>query len=282
VAAPGKYNAAVRLDPGTLERSDITRRFDDAAARFATADYVHRATCNGLIERLAPVQIDPRVVVDLGTATGRSAQALAQTWRRAMVIGLDLSGQMLTVAMRSRPLLARRRLVAVRADAARTPFLSGSIDLVFANMLLPWLTDFRVFLAEVSRILRKGGVFAFATLGPDSFAGLRGRLPVCVYPDMHDLGDAMVRAGLADPVLDVDRLNVTFGSTATLAGDLVASGAARGTPAELAARLDPAGGGSRWSFDLELVYGHAWGAGGPPGRAEVHIDPGSVGRRGRR
>ena len=272
----------MRLDPGTFEQGEIARRFDDVAARFATADYVHRRTCDGLLERLLPVVVDPRVAVDLGTAIGRSAAALARTWRKATIVGVDLSAGMLEQGVRSRPLLARRRLRAVRADARCTPFATGTADLVFANMLLPWMDDWQDCFAEVSRILRPGGVFAFATLGPDSLGELAELLPVHACPDMHDLGDALVRSGLADPVLDVDRLAVTFGSTASLVADLVACGATRIAPDELAARLDPAGGHAGWSLGLELVYGHAWGTGAAPGRGEIRIDPASVGRRPRR
>jgi malonyl-CoA O-methyltransferase len=172
------------------------------------------------------------------------------------------------------------------------------VDLVFCNQLLPWVDDASLVFTEVNRVLRKDGLFIFASLGPDSFSELRHAWQasdhgahVNHFPDMHDLGDAAVRAGLSDPVLDVDRLTVTYENTAALFRDLTGS-AARNCLAERALfltgkerfaamshKLQPPGSKATIELELELVYGHCWGS-GPRARAgEVRIDPGRIGRR---
>jgi malonyl-CoA O-methyltransferase len=113
--------------------------------------------------------------------------------------------------------------------------------------------------------LRKDGLFAFSTLGPDSLQGLRHE----PFADMHDVGDALVRAGLRDPVLDVDRLKVTFESAASLLDDLTAIGAGHCVPDDTAIS----------SLELELVYGHCWGGGARPAAGEYRVDAGQIGRR---
>jgi malonyl-CoA O-methyltransferase len=192
----------------------MRRRFDRAAQHFEAADFVHRQAFAGLTERMAPLVISPKSILDLGAGTGRSSRALARAYPRSRVIALDLSAGMLRVARKKRSFLSRT--TEVRGDAAYLPFRPGSFDLVCANLLLPWIDNVTGCLDEVARVLKRGGVFAFATLGPDSFAEVRRAwssadpgVSVRTFPDMHDVGDALMRAGLSDPVLDVDPLAVT-------------------------------------------------------------------------
>ena len=136
---------------------DVQRRFDRAADSFDSADFVHASTRDGLFQRLQPMTLDPRWIIDLGSATGASARRLAKTFRRASVVPVDLSGRMLDKAT-SRSGWFRRQ-PAVQADAAKLPFANHSIDLVFSNLLLPWIPDCSPIFAEVARILRPNGLF---------------------------------------------------------------------------------------------------------------------------
>lgn len=188
----------------------------------------------------------------------------------------------------------------LQADASRIPIKDGGVDLVFANMLLPWIDDLPAYLLEIARVLRKDGLFAFATFGPDSLSELREvwhsideDWHVNAYPDMHDIGDAIVRAGLRDPVLDVDYLTVTYGDTAALYRDLTNAGARN----SLKGRRQTLTGKKRFkamddllaarmandvlSLRLELVYGHAWGGGPRSPKAEFRFDPALISRRRR-
>lgn len=277
---------------------DVRRRFDRAAPRFNDADFVHRQTFSELIERLAPVQIEARQVLDLGCATGAGSRQLARHYRRSHVICLDASSSMLREAKGRRSLFYKPSIV--QADAHRIPLQDGCVDLVFANMLLPWIDDFAGCLSEVARVLRKDGVFAFATLGPDSLSELREAWQtidddshVAVFPDMHDVGDALVRAGLRDPVLDVDHLNITYRDTDALYRDLTSAGARNC----LSGRRKSLTGKSRFmamnknlesrmadnvlSLRLELVYGHAWGGGPRSPAGEFRVDPRTITYRSR-
>ena len=81
-------------------------------------------------------------------------------------------------------------------------------------------------------MLRPGGLLTFTTFGPDTLVELRrawaaadGHAHVNRFIDMHDLGDALVRAGLAEPVLDVERYTLTYAEVRDLMRDLKAIGA---------------------------------------------------------
>jgi len=277
---------------------DVQRRFDRVARDFEGADFVHRATFAGLVERLEPIVLAPREILDLGSACGRGSRDLARRYRKSRVIGLDISAGMLAESRRSRSFLSRVR--EVQADAARLPFRTGAIDLVIANLVIPWIGDPTACFAEVARVLKDGGLFAFATLGPDSFAELSrawqavdSQRHVPDFPDMHDVGDALVRAGLRDPVLDVDTLRVTFPGVDELLHDLTLAGArnclASRRPGltgrqgfdRFRQQLSGMMNGGRLPLRLELVYGHAWGAGPATAAGEYRVAPGSIGRRRR-
>jgi malonyl-CoA O-methyltransferase len=255
---PGK-----RANFCAMEGIDDRHRFDRAAASFDAADFVHATTRDGLFARMEPMNLDARTIIDLGSATGSSTQQLSKTFRRRTIIPVDLSHAMLKRAVRRSSWL--RKTPAVQADARLLPFVDQSIDLVFANLLLPWIRDRERVFSEVARVLSRNGLFVFSTLGPDSLRGLRHG----GFADMHNVGDELVRAGLLDPVLDVDRLTVAYKDPQSLDKDLRAIGATDCVPEELES-LD---------VELELVYGHCWGRGTTSSNGEIRIDPGQIGRR---
>lgn len=278
---------------GKLCAPALRRRFDRAAATFDGADFVHRHTERGMLERMVPMTVDVRRILDVGSATGKASRQLARTFRRSRVVSLDTSMNMLRRARRSRSRFAR--VTEVRANALELPLQTGSVDLVFSNLLLPWIDDLPAFFGGIARVLRKDGLFVFSTLGPDSFAELREAWRavdreehVNRFPDMHDVGDAAVRAGLRDPVLDVDWLGLEYRGVDALLDDLTAAGArnslcgrsraltGRGRLEAMKRRLpDPL------SLRLELVFGHAWGGGPRPPAGEYRLDVTDIGRRRR-
>jgi malonyl-CoA O-methyltransferase len=277
----------------SLRSIDVKRRFDRAAETFDDADFLHRVTRKGLLSRLAPMTVDVQTVVDLGCATGSALRALRKRFRGATLIAFDMSQSMLQRAQGRLSWPAKVR--AVQGDARALPFAESSIDVMFANLLLPWIDDPETVFREIARVLRKGGLFAFATLGPDSLLELRRAWEsvdtaphVRQFPDMHDVGDALVRSGLRDPVLDVDRLSVSYPDGRALLRDLSAAGARnslryrhRGLLGRgrydrlhqvlLASRTEEA-----LYLQFELVYGHCWSGGRTSPDAGFAIDAGNI------
>jgi len=272
-----------------LDAALVEARFDRAAGGFNEADFVHRHVASGLLSRIEPMQVDPNVVVDLGCASGASLKPLEKRYRKAIVVGVDRSAAMLAEARRRRGFLSRIRTV--RADAERLPLADFSTGLIFSNLLLPWLPQPDAVFGEAARTLEANGLFAFSTLGPDSFAQLReafGELAPSVnaFADMHDIGDGLVRAGLIDPVLDVDRLTVRYDHPKKLFDDLTRAGARnalverqRGLLGRRRFEQAVAALGRPIEVELELVFGHAWGSGQSRGAVRVSADSIPVRRR---
>jgi malonyl-CoA O-methyltransferase len=257
-----------------LPETRAARRAFDRARQFESACFIHDEARSRLIARLDVVRLVPAVAVDLGCATGRGAAALAARYPAALVLGVDSSLGMLRAAAAS----AGEAVCVVGGDAAALPLRAGSVDLVLANLVLPWCRPERLF-AEAARVLTDGGALLFATLGPDSlqevraaFAAVDDRIHVHAAFDMHDLGDLALAAGLADPVLDVDRIDVTYADVQGLVGDLRAVGSvnvAGGRRRTLTGRRRwgrfverlPRGADGRLAVTVELILGQAWGRG---------------------
>ena len=274
-----------------LRPRDIRRRFDLAADRFHEADFVHRVTREGLLERVRPMTVNAATVIDLGSATGAAIPALQKRFRGARVIAVDFSAAMLRAVRRGRTFFSRR--YAVQADARSLPFADASIDVIFSNLMLPWVDSPDAVFAEIARVLRKDGLFAFASLGPDSLLEIRRAWQavdagehVNRFPDMHDIGDGLVRSGLRDPVLDVDRLSVNYRDARALFRDLTAAGArnslgnrqrgltGRGRFRQFTDALFASG--ENRSLSLELVYGHCWGSGVGRDGTDIVVDAGKI------
>jgi malonyl-CoA O-methyltransferase len=282
-------------DAARLDTHRVRASFDRASGGYDHAAALQARVRNELIERLALFKLTPPVALDLGTGTGGGAQALRGAYRRALVLALDSAPGMLREARRRSTLF--RRFERILADAARLPLATASVDLVFSSLMLQWCDDLTGPLAEVRRVLCPGGLFACSTFGPDtlhelrdSWAAVDGDSHVSRFLDLHDVGDALMRAGFAEPVLDIERVVLTYPDTTALMRDLKAIGAhnaTRGRPRGLTGRgrmEKMRAAYERFRRDgllpasFEVVYATAWGGTDRPaaavigGEARISVD----------
>ncbi len=286
-------------DAFRLDRRRLRAAFDRASARYEAAAGLQARVSAELLERLTAFDFAPRVVLDLGAGTGRVTRELKRRYPRALVIALDIAPGMLREARRKQ--LLWRRFARVCADALRLPLAAASVDLVFSSLVLQWCQPLEQALAEVRRVLKPAGFFAFSTFGPDTLKELRaawaeadGLTHVNRFLDMHDVGDALARSGLAEPVLDIDRIELGYPDTLSLMRDLKAIGAhnvTAGRPRTLIGRsrlkrmseaYEAFRRGGALPATYEVIYGASWGAAGHAAAAvhsgEVLIAPGSIRR----
>lgn len=277
-----------------LDRHAVRTHFERAAKTYDDAAILQTEVARRLSERLDIIKLAPARVLDLGAGTGISTLDLLARYPRAQVYSLDLALNML--CRKSRSGRWRRRPKLVVGDAAVLPFADATFDLVFSNLMLQWCQPPDSALGEIGRILSPDGVVMFATLGPDtlhelrdSWAQVNARQHVGMFMDMHDIGDAMLRAGLKDPVVDVETITMTYQTVDTLLRDLKALGATNAS-VDRGAGL----GGRKAMTDMmrayeayrgndgllpasyEVIYGHAWGRKMPnsqslKGKDEVYV-----------
>lgn len=259
-------------NPYYLNPADVAAVFDAAVSTYDEAAVVARHTADELLARLEVLAQTPQVVLDAGCGTGYALGSLRALYPDAELIGLDISAQMVA---RARETHSGERIEQMDLHALDLP--TESVDMVFCNQVLPWCFDSEAVMAEFRRILRPGGVVHFASLGPDTLIELRRALPatrervhVHYFFDMHDVGDALARAGFAEPVMDMERLTLTYPDLAGLRRDLRASGSAniaRGRLPGLTGKkrfeaftraLEAIRSEDRLPLTFELVYGQAF------------------------
>lgn len=291
-------------EPLRLTRSRVRASFDRASRDYEATAVLQARVADELLERLFAFRLQPQVVLDLGAGTGRATGELKRHYPRALVMALDIAPGMLRQAHRHQRLL--RPFQRLCADAMQLPLAAASVDIVFSNLMLQWC-DLDQVLQELRRVLRPEGFFVFSTFGPDTLHELRAawreadaqdlHSHINLFTDMHDVGDALMRAGLMEPVLDVDHHQLTYADVMALMRDLKTIGAHNSTAGRSRAltgksrlmRLKEAyerfRRDGRLPATYEVVYGAAWGAAGRPAvpavHGEAHIAPGMIRRRER-
>jgi len=284
-----------------LDRDAVRESFERASAAYEATAVLQARVNDELLDRVAFFKLDPAVILDLGAGTGRGSRALAQRFPSAQVVAVDIAQGMLREAQRK--LGPEAHFERVCGDAFRLPLRQGSVDLVFSNLLLQWCDDLGRALAEVRRVLKPGGLFAFTTFGPDTLVELRTAWAaadgvhshVNTFLDVHDVGNAVMHAGLNEPVLDVERRLLTYVDTLAVMRDLKTIGAhnvtadrsrgltGRGRWRRMTAAYEAMRDEGRIPATYEVIYGAAWGsAERPHGRAaegEVLIAPSAIGHR---
>jgi len=283
-----------------LDSESVRHSFDRASATYEAAAVLQARVADELLERLAFFRFNPQVVLDLGAGTGRATSELKRLYRRANVVAVDIAPGMLREARRHFGLF--RRFERVCADVLQLPFADASVDLAVSNLMLQWCSDLDRAFAEIRRVLKPEGFFAFTTFGPDTLRELRTAWAavddythVNTFIDMHDIGDALTRAGFTEPVLDVERFTLTYPDVFALMRDLktigahnVTAGRPRGLTGRerlrrMAAAYERERRDGRIPATYEVVHGAAWGAAGkraaPVRAGEVHIPATAIRRR---
>lgn len=216
-----------------IDKHRVRLSFERAAAGYDTFAVLQREIAGRLIERLVHLKDSPKTILDLGTGTGHLIDQLARRYPRARLVAVDFAYGMLLKARRRGHWW--RRPLCLCADAESLPLAAGSIDLVISNAMLQWCDPERVF-AECRRVLRPGGTLLFTTFGPETLKELRlawsevdGYSHVSPFIDLHELGDALLRAQFTDAVMDADRLTLTYADLTDLMRDLKGLGAHNAT-----------------------------------------------------
>jgi len=282
-----------------LDRAAARRWFERAAA--GAEDPVAREVERRMASRLDLVTHAPARIVDAGSGAGASGALLRERYPGAEIVFTDFAVAPLARARRAPSLAARLRAAFgaprehfVCADMDALPLATGACGMLWSNLALAWAMDPAATLREWHRILEVGGLLMFTSYGPDTlkelraaFAGADGAPHVHPFVDMHDLGDALVASGFADPVMDVDVLTVTYARPEEVVRDLRATGQRNAH----AGRRRSINGRGRWErmraayavlardgrvpATFEIVYGHAWKAAPrklADGRAIIRFD----------
>jgi malonyl-CoA O-methyltransferase len=282
-------------DPAALDRRLVRRAFERAAGTCDAVAVLQREVAARMAERLGIIHLTPATIVDAGCGTGEALGELHARYPSAQCVGLDFALNMtLAARRRSKPAVVTERSLLARllgpravnatpatnivcGDILALPLKPGCVDLVWSNLALQWVAAPPLAFAEFHRVLSVGGLLSFTTLGPDTLRELRTAFTsaddathVHRFVDMHDLGDMLVEAGFADPVMDMEMLTLTYTDATALMRELKALGAHNvtlGRPRGLMGRerwrlmldaLENFRREGRLPASFEVIYGHGW------------------------
>jgi len=250
------------------------------------------AIAERLFERLNLLTLSPSKIVDLGTGDARHIKLLQRQFKGAAIVGADLSLSRLRRVSEGRRFWQKQPLLVCLDASMPLPLADASIDLVVSNLMLPWLSDARGLVAEINRVLVKEGAYFISTVGPDTLVELRRAWAevddsqhINLFLDMHDVGDLMASSGLADPVMDTERVTVTYSSLDAMLDELIGLGfinvlggrrkglTAKSVRQRLAASY-PVNKDGGIDATLELVVAHGWSGvpKAPAGEYRFNID----------
>lgn len=250
----------------------IRAQFDAAASTYDSVAVMQQQAADRLVERLQIIKLKMTSALDLGAGTGQVCQLLQAHYPQLELMALDSAPGMLHTLAQKLP-----KVRCLEASAEHIPLADNSVDLVISSMMLHWSLDIPAIFQEVNRVLRDGGLFLFTTLGPDSLKELRQSWAQVDdynhahhFYDMHDLGDAMLQAGLQDPVMDMQMLTLRYKALNDLFKDLKHLGARnRAEPRKrglttrtqwqkMLSAYEAQKSNNSYPVTYELLFGQAW------------------------
>jgi malonyl-CoA O-methyltransferase len=255
-------------------------------ARVPQAPWLHGEVARRMAQRLEIIKLQPELVIDWWSSLGAGAELLRQAYPKAqhVVVEPDVVWARRAQAMQpAQRWWSPQRWLGAMPPSVLTPDdeLPATAQLVWANMMLHAVVDPPSLFERWQRLLRVDGFVMFSCLGPGTLRELRAlysRLgwpaPTPGFVDMHDLGDMLVQAGFADPVMDQETLTLQYDTPQALLDELRSLGgnaaperfAGLRTPrwrARLLRELEGLRGrGGKLELSFEVAYGHAFRA--PP------------------
>jgi len=267
-------------DDWLLDKRQLRHSFEKAAAGYDAVAVLQHEVSRRMLARLDYIKHEPAAILDAGSGTGNALAALQARHPQAALLALDIALAMVRRARGRLPWWRRllgRGVLPVCGDLEYLPLREESVGMVWSSLTLQWTNEPLRAFTEFKRVLAPGGLLMFSTFGPDTLkelsAAYRGTdryTHVNRFIDMHDLGDMLVHAGFADPVMDMEYMTLTYPDVRALMHDLKAIGArnvtrgrrqgmtARATLEAVTRNYEPLRRGGRLPATFEVVYGHAW------------------------
>jgi malonyl-CoA O-methyltransferase len=264
-----------------IDKKQVRRAFSRAATQYDASAVLQREVCIRMLEKLDYIKLKPTRLLDVGSGTGWGTRQLGERYPKADITSLDIAIGMLQVSRGTsnwwKKLFNTSRENYLCADVESLPVATNSVEMVWSNLALQWCNDLPETFVELNRILKTEGLLMFSTFGVDTlhelriaFDGVDGYNHVNRFADMHDIGDMLVAAGFADPVMEMEKLTLTYDDVRAVMQDLKSIGANNAT----AGRANGMMGKTAWQritqnyeklrrdgklpATFEIIYGHAW------------------------
>jgi len=203
--------------------SSVRSTFNKASKSYNDVAFLQKEIANRLLQKLNPLKLIPESILDLGSGTGIFTNLVSSKYSNAKTISLDFALNSITLSNAD---------FKVCANANHLPFKTSSIDFVCSNLMLQWIQDPSLVFKEVNRVLKPDSLFFFSSFGPDTLNELKSSWAVVDsgnhvnnFIDMHDLGDQLTGCGFQSPIMEMEKITLTYSEVEDLMLDLKSLGA---------------------------------------------------------
>ncbi|MCC2625906.1 MAG: hypothetical protein K0R14_1779 [Burkholderiales bacterium] len=248
---------------------NLLQNMNRLAPKVQQLDFIIKEISTRMLDRLDYIKINPKQVLDIGYGLGIDREGLRTRFPKAGIYGLDIAANMLKHYAPTKKItwLGKSYKNLICADALHLPIAAQSMDFVWSNLTLPYITDIRQYFAEINRVLKLGATFLVSGLGVDSLEQIR-ELGFATYnfPDMHLIGDILVELGFSNPVTDLEYIKLEYDNLDDLLSDIriIGCGAqlrhylSKAGYKNLQANFDKISNNGKFPLTLEVFYAHAW------------------------
>ncbi len=223
-------------------------------------------------ERLDYIKIQPQTILDIGSGLNIDANYLQQRFPRANLYKLDIAINVIKEYKSKLNFIKKifyNNSQNICANAISLPIQSQTMDLVWSNLTLPYITDLESYFKEIRRVLKVNGCFLVTGIGVDSLKQLRTiGLNTYNFPDMHIIGDILVKLGFKNPVTDLEYITLEYTSAQQLLSDIriIGCGAATNKYSfitkerikKIMNNFEQLSQNGKIPLTIELFYAHAW------------------------
>jgi malonyl-CoA O-methyltransferase len=146
----------------------MRRNFSMHASDYDRYARVQKRVAGRVLELVEKAGFPEGRVIDIGTGTGELARRFASQHPETQLVVSDVAHGMTHTALQAVP-----GALALDADAHQLPLADQSHALVLSSSVFQWVDDLEQVFSECFRVLKPGGVFAFALFGEQTLWQLR-------------------------------------------------------------------------------------------------------------
>lgn len=208
-----------------IDKKVTRQHFERAADSYDASAVLQQEIAKRLAQRLDYIKLQPQCTLDIGCGTGYVTQDLLKRYPKAKVIALDIALNMISQTKKIGRWFRKPQLVC--ADAEQLPLMADSIDLIVSNLMLHWSNDLEKAFIGFESVLAPNGLLLFTTFGPDTLKEMReswssvdDQPHTSNFVDMHEIGDALLKAGFINPVTDMESITMTYSTVRQLMKDI--------------------------------------------------------------
>lgn len=265
-----------------MKKQDLFQyKINQAAKDLHKLEFIYSAIAKNMIDRLDYIRLNPLTILDIGSGLAIDAKLLQTKYPDSFIYKLDIAPNILKKSIKTPGIFQRilrnsKNQDLICANATQLPIAANALDIAWSNLTLPYITDIEAYLKEIRRCLKVGGCFFLSGLGVDSLEELRQvGLNTYNFPDMHLIGDILVKLGFNNPVMDMEHITLEYDDFKLLLEDIKILGLGymiankniltRQDYADLETRFNKLTRNGKIPLTLEIFYAHAW-------KDQIHLD----------